>query len=485
MDDSSEHAHYARFISAQLPEAEVRVASVRGSTELGGLWEFHLALHFDQDVPIDATALLEAPAALYWESSTGSVEAPFYGVVREVELLEALPGHWIQYRVVLVPTLWYLSQTFRSRVFTDISVPDIVDTVLADAGLASGTDYQWGLASRGAYPTREYVVQYEESDLDFVSRLLEHEGIFFYAHAEGDHESWMLGDHNDAFEDLEVTEVAYDVRDHTDSLIDNRFSRFYDRVASVPSHVVTRDYASDTPGVRIQRKHQVTDAGMGQVFLTRDHLLEDGGAQRLAKVRAEEIAARERTFRARGVVQGLRAGHRIELTDHPVGDLNGAYIVVEVDYEQSHGVADLSVELIAADVPYRPSRLTPRPRVHGYLPAHVDGEVVGVPAPLDERGRYKLVLPYDSVGEPGGRATCWIRMAQTFSGPGYGMHFPLHTGTEVLVAHLDGDPDRPLIVGSVPNPETITPVVQENATQSVVRTKAGIVQEYEDDAHPT
>ncbi|MCB9594877.1 MAG: type VI secretion system tip protein VgrG [Sandaracinaceae bacterium] len=483
MSEPAELTHQARFTSTQLPDTAIRVTEARGTTELSGLWEFHLSICLEQDVPIDAAALLESAAALYWERDDATVHTPFFGVVREVELLEALPGHWIQYRVVLVPNLWYLSQTFRSRVFLDLSVPDVVDQVLGEAGFEAGTDYQWSLADRGAYPVREYIVQYEESDLDFISRLFEHEGIFFYATSETDAEVWTLGDQNDAFVDHEDP-ISYDPRDAADGFADHSFRRFQDRLASVPKHVVTRDYASPTPGVRIQQPHQVSAAGMGLVFSASDHLRDAADATRLARVRAEEIAARENTFRATGSAQGLRAGHRITLQNHPVGDLDGEYVVVEIRYEQTYGVVELNVELIRATVPYRPPRVTPRPRIYGFLPAHVDGEVVGVPAPLDDQGRYRVVLPFDSAGQPGGTASRWIRMAQTFSGPGYGMHFPLHVGTEVLIAHLDGDPDRPLIVGSVPNPQTVTPVVDTNATQSIVRSKAGIVQEYEDDAHP-
>jgi type VI secretion system secreted protein VgrG len=113
--------------------------------------------------------------------------------------------------------------------------------------------------------------------------------------------------------------------------------------------------------------------------------------------------------------------------------------------------------------------------------ARVDGVQVGRAAPIDAHGRYRVLLPWDLYAEEGGRASRWVRMAQPHAGPGYGMHFPLHIGTEVLLAHVGGDPDRPVIVAAIPNPDTTSPVTSVNATQSRIQTRSGIVVEFEDD----
>lgn len=485
MEDERTRGRLPHFATAALPDAEIRVSSLRGADELSSFFELHLVLQIDQDDPIDTRELLEAPAALYWTRFGGTREGAFYGVVREVELLDSLPNHWIQYRVVLVSPLWFLTQTLRSRVFIELSVPDIVDRVLGDAGFTEGTDYEWSLTNRAAYPTRRHVAQYQETDFDFIARLLEHEGIFWFSHSEMDHERLVLADHNRALVEPAEPEVTFSTVSEDDA-IDRRIYALQHRHASVPGHVVTRDYDYRTPGVSLQHEHQVTSAGLGLVYLTDDHPFDDRDVSRLARVRAEELAISEHTYRITGTVLGLRAGQRIEVAGHHIDELNTSYNVVSVDYEQGAGeqggMPVISAELTPADVPYRPPRITRRPRIYGILAGHIDGEVVGVPAPLDAEGRYKVLLPFDSAGTPGGRASCWVRLAQTFAGPGYGMHFPLHVGTEVLLAHVDGDPDRPLIVGAAPNPATLTPAVDANATQSVIRTKGGIVQEYEDDA---
>jgi type VI secretion system secreted protein VgrG len=123
----------------------------------------------------------------------------------------------------------------------------------------------------------------------------------------------------------------------------------------------------------------------------------------------------------------------------------------------------------------------PWPRLDGLTNAIVDGESRSTAAPIDGEGRYRVVLPLHEAATEGGRASRWVRRAQPSAGAGYGMHFPLHIGTEVAVAHVNGDPDRPVIVGAVPNASTGSPVVGANATQSRIRTGSGLVFELDDD----
>jgi type VI secretion system secreted protein VgrG len=136
---------------------------------------------------------------------------------------------------------------------------------------------------------------------------------------------------------------------------------------------------------------------------------------------------------------------------------------------------------IRNDVVYRPKRVTPRPTIAGVLYATVDGPNLGLPAPIDSLGQYKVVLPFDVAAEGGGKCSRWIRMAQPMSGPNYGVQFPLHEGAEVLLAHVEGDPDRPIIVGSPPNTLNVAPVTSANPTKSIMRTLSGITVEFQDD----
>jgi type VI secretion system secreted protein VgrG len=139
-------------------------------------------------------------------------------------------------------------------------------------------------------------------------------------------------------------------------------------------------------------------------------------------------------------------------------------------------------QAIPLDVPFRPEQVTPWPSIHGIMHGHVSADGSGKYAEIDEHGRYKVSFPFDSGNARGAAVSRWVRMAQPYSGPGYGSHHPLHKGVEVLIAFIDGDPDRPIIVGSVPNTHTPSPANKHNATQSVTRTASGIQLEMEDQA---
>jgi type VI secretion system secreted protein VgrG len=186
-------------------------------------------------------------------------------------------------------------------------------------------------------------------------------------------------------------------------------------------------------------------------------------------------------------------GHRFGLVDHHESGFERDYLITAIEHRVGEAIPGeapgehdgpgrytASFEAIPLDVPYRPEATTPWPSIHGIMHGHVEADGTGVYAEIDEQGRYKVRLPFDSGNAAGAAVSRWIRMAQPYTGPGYGTHQPLHRGTEVLVAFIDGDPDRPIIVGSVPNAHTGSPATRANATQTVSETAAGIRVETED-----
>ncbi|MBZ0120486.1 MAG: phage baseplate assembly protein V, partial [Sandaracinaceae bacterium] len=138
--------------------------------------------------------------------------------------------------------------------------------------------------------------------------------------------------------------------------------------------------------------------------------------------------------------------------------------------------------LLPAEVAFRPARTTPKPRIHGLMHAKVDSEASddGIRVPVDEWGRYKVVMPFDVAGKKGGKSSCWMRLATSAGGSGWGFAQGLHVDTEVVIGHIDGDPDRPVIAGSVMNFEQPAVVTRENANQSVVSSRQGIVMKFSD-----
>ena len=317
---------------------------------------------------------------------------------------------------------------------------------------------------------------------------MEHHGIFYFFEQDPAGERVIFADDNRQFSPLEDFEnIDYTpgeamglsgVRELTRSLTPQ------------PGAMLLRDYNWRTPSVGLQSE-AAADArtGRGFVNLYGQHFKTPSEGDALARVRAEERMARRDVYQGRCRVAGLRPGHRFALMGHPVAELDQDYVITSLELDvDGRGVQDaggLGVEsrftAIPHEVPYRSPCRTPRPQIAGVMHARVDGEVPGTAAPIDELGRYKILLPFDLVGQPGGKASRWVRLAQPASGPGFGIHFPLHIGVEVAVAHLDGDPDWPIILNSPPNTETVTPVNQANATQSQIITQTGIRLTWDDD----
>jgi type VI secretion system secreted protein VgrG len=252
--------------------------------------------------------------------------------------------------------------------------------------------------------------------------------------------------------------------------------------------VVLKDYNYETPSLELSGQADVSTKGRGEVYLYGEHFRTPAEGARLAAVRAEELLCRERVFAGSSTVPYLRPGYTFRVPDHYRADFNGTYLTTGLAHEGSQAaylLAGLGGELtagerepyyrntfeaVAAGVQYRPARVTEKARLYGTLNAKVDGAGSGQYAELDGQGRYKVVLPFDQSGRKDGKASAWVRMMQPYAGAGHGMHFPLHKGTEVLLTFIDGDPDRPVIAGAVPNAETPSVVKDANQTMAAIQT---------------
>ena len=251
-----------------------------------------------------------------------------------------------------------------------------------------------------------------------------------------------------------------------------------------PRSVVVRDYNWRTPQQPVRALHAADErSGLGWVDLYGEHVADETEARRLARVRAEELMVEHDVIEAKTVLRSVQPGSWFELTAHPNPELNRRYLVIHTDERLADGGHSYlnAFRAIPFEAPFRPARTVPWPRVEGLTNAIVDGESRSTATPLDAQGRYRVVLPYDDGAQPGGRASRWVRRAQPSAGEGYGTHFPLHIGAEVALAHVNGDPDRPIIVGAVPNAATPTPVSATNATHSRIRSGSGVTIEMDDD----
>lgn len=459
------------------------VVAFTGDEAVSAPFRFEVHLR-SRDPDVDPGAVLGARATLTRHRGAEPVEV--HGVVAELDLGAQTPDR-AEYRMVLVPRLWRLGLARQSRVFQDVTVPDVVRSVLADHGVPARFD----LAAH--YPRSEYVVQYQESDLAFVQRLLEREGVWFsFDHTDGtdivavaDRTSQFppLGPGPSGADDVVIRTASGLVRDRGEAV-----SRLAVRDRLVPGRVVLKDYNYRTPETDLEVAAPVAGGGSEEVYAYGDHYKTASEGDRLARVRADEIACRRRVATGASDVTGLAAGTVVTLAGHDRADLDGDYLVTRVEHRGGTfpGDADAlsgdgasgtpaysnTFEAIPASAPFRPERATPVPVAPGLMTARV--ETAGGPyAFVDEEGRYRARLALDRADVPEAQATRPVRMVQPYSGPGYGLHLPNHAGAEMVLGFANGDLDRPIALGTVPNPGQGSPAVSGNRMENVLRSWAG------------
>lgn len=440
---------------------------------------------------IDPEAAIGAPMQVVVREGglLGALAEPhvWNGVVAAVEILHEA-GEVAYVRATVVPRLWHLKDTFHSRVFTVGTVPEIVEAVLLDEGLSS-RDLRIEL--RGSYPSLDHVCMFRESSFDFVSRLLEREGITYFFEHEGDRHVMVLvddlGAHPEARGPVAMRPYAEDESATKEGLWELSY-----RHDALPSEVRVTDYDYLRPSAGIAASAAIQRRRTGVVVEHAAFVSLPDEERRYADLRAEELACREQWFQGWGRVAGLRAGHTFAVTGHELGRLDDEYLVVELDTEvfeleagdgaeqvawltRLFGIEGrrgtvVSVGAIPKSTQFRPRRVTPWPRVHGVVDGVVDGMGSSSYAQIDAQGRYKVRLRFDESDLLDGQASTWIRMLQPHGGSQEGFHFPLRKGTEVQVAFLGGDPDRPVIVGAAPDAVQRSKVRRGNATQNVIHT---------------
>jgi len=478
----------------------LRVLSFRGREEISTPFEYEIDLLCDNPA-LDFDALLENPASLgirqRAQKGRGFITLKIHGIFRSFEQKETTP-QGTRYRAVLVPALWKSGLQMQSQVHTDLSVVEIIEAELTKAGFTEN-DFELRLEAAN-YPKREYTVQYEESDLNFLQRLCADVGIFYYFVHENDRAKVIFADKSDHYASLNGHST---VPFRPDSIGGNnsvdpenwREESIHSVSLSqdlVPAQVTLRDYNWRTPQVSLKNDQATVErSAFGTYYEYGSHFKNETEGKFLARVRAEEIEARQVRLEGAGNTRSFRAGALFELEEHPRGSLNDTWLLTRVECEGSQPTdtdaeAGAQFETRFTAMPgsreFRPPQWENRPRIDGLLSAHIDAGGSGEYAEIDDHGRYKVKLPFDLTDRCDGKASRFIRMAQPYAGGEMGMHFPLHKGVEVLLAHVNGDPDRPIIIGAVPNPDTASPVTGSNQTQCKVQTGGGNSMTFEDTA---
>jgi type VI secretion system secreted protein VgrG len=394
-------------------------------------------------------------------------------------------GRLARYRAEVVPWLWFLTRTTDCRSFLNKTTPEIVQQIFSDFGFSSMVDVQLS----GTYQPWEFCVQYRETAADFVMRLLEHEGIyFFFKHENGKH-TMVLGDAPSVHQPLPDHPTvrhqdATDTKPGEDQITQWEFGH-----ELRPGKSSLNDYNFETPAANLLDDadsviSQGPNTSFGLFDYPGEYKARDAGTA-LNSVRMEAEEAWHKVAVAKGNVRAMTAGHKFTLSGHARSDQNGEYLVLSVHHAGSEPEVysgtdgklkvtgptyDNTVVCIPAAVPYRPPRITPRPRIHGTQPALVVGKS-GEEIWTDSHGRVILHFHWDRRSKKDENSSCWIRVSQNWAGKGFGGMWLPRIGQEVLVAFLEGDPNRPVVVGRVYNADQVLPyALPAEQTKSYLKT---------------
>jgi type VI secretion system secreted protein VgrG len=472
-----------KFSSAALDRDVFKVVRFKGAEGLSKLFQFDVTILSAKE-NLDLDAIMDKPATFSMLRADQNVA--YHGTLQHFDVLHST-GKVVFYKATLVPSLWWLTLRQTSQVFLDMTLNEILEAVLKDGGL-SASDYD--LQLQRSYPKREYVCQYNESNYDFLCRQMEHQGIYYYfKHTDSDSKLIITDTKLSHVETPQSASVRYAPPTGLESTTrEDVISSFIGRKTAIPKSVRVKDYNYRKPSAEVVGKAEVDGKGQGEVFLYGEHVKTASEGEALAKVRAEEHKCREQLFYGSGTASFLRSGFTVSLKNHFRDDFNQQYLIIESKHQGSQA-AFLSAGMerdneliehemrysvdftaIPANVQFRPEQLAKEPRIYGTLNATIDAAGSGEYAELDEQGRYKVILPFDLSGRSGGKASRPLRMIQPYAGADHGMHFPLHKNTEVMLAFIDGDPDRPIIAGAAPNPDTPSLVKDKNQTQALIQT---------------
>jgi type VI secretion system secreted protein VgrG len=449
------------------------VEALSGTEQLSRPFEFRLDL-LSTDGAIDPTALLRKPVTVIAQLEGGG-ERYFNGWVRRFVQLGRDADQFVAYRAEVVPWFWFLSTTTNCRIFQGMTVPDIVKKVFRDRSM---TDYKLSLS--GNYPQREYCVQYRETDMNFVSRLLEEEGIFFFfEHTNGKH-TMVLADTPNAIKSGPIAEMSA-VSAGSGTYKGEHIAAFEVGNTFFSGSVSLDDYNMETPSMNLLQRTATTISGVdNSAFKLFDYpgkygKMNDG--ERLTRIRMEEQEASNVTVAGEAVGAGLACGHKVTVENFYRRDANKPYLVVSVHHTATNGsfratTAGTAYEFsqafvgIPATVTYRPPRITPKAIVQGAQTAVVVGPS-GEEIYVDKYGRVKVQFFWDQEGKKDENSSCFIRVSSAWAGKQWGFIQIPRIGQEVIVDFLEGDPDRPIIVGRVYNAEQMPPyTLPDNMTQS-------------------
>ncbi len=476
-------------LTTSLGDDKLLLTGFTGHEAISRLFSFHLTA-LSEDDSIDFTSIIGTNVTINITQQDDS-KGYLNGIVSQF-VCTGKDNDMAQYELEVVPALWTLTRYADCRIFHNKSVDEIIKTILSNRSI------QFQPSLTGTYNPMEYCVQYRETDFNFISRLMEQFGIFyFFQHQDGQH-TMVLADSASAFTQCPGGgKAGFNLATGglDDSDVVNQWSIGQELRSGKFTHT---DYNFTTSQLSLLASESTIYSVGGnsamEIFDFPGPYGKPSDGSNLAEIRMQEEEAVHKIAHGSSVCRFFVSGFKFDLEDHPIDAMNGSYLLTEIQHVASvsstYGETDSpendsysnTFVCIPAEVAFRPARLTPKPFVQGPQTAQVvgkssdqdsaddqssggDGEEIWV----DKWGRVLVQFPWDRA-----KATsCWMRVSQDWAGAGWGMFSVPRVGQEVIVSFLEGDPDRPIITGRVYNDvQTVPYTLPDNGTRTTFKTRS-------------
>ena len=470
------------------------VLNFEGSESVSQCYALNIEVACD-DTNLNAQALLQESCSLAVLFDGESVKQ-FHGILETYEEISRFEDRVI-YQLRLVPRLWQLGLTTTNEVYIEQNIQTTLDLILQEAGFTADIDFRFALAK--SYRKWPFRLQYKETYLDFIQRVIEREGIYYFFEQNEQAETLVFCDNNADIPSAGPSPLRFQLQGAVQVDPEPVFTQFICRQSRVPHKVVLRDFNEASPSLDVKGEAIINEdqkRSTGEINIYGLNILDVEEGEALAEIHASAYRCRQTEYSAVGDVAVLSAGHSFKMSGHPSKKLNeGRYIVDSIHHQGNNGtfvlnesdsseqVSAYTNQAIVLDLAntYGVQANAHKPEINGTLNAVIDAEGDGEYAELDDFGRYLVKLPFDRRDSEGGKDSCWVRMMQPSGGVGSGMHFPLLKGTRVLLSFIGGDPDRPVISGTIGDlGEQSSIVNNENQTNSMIKTHTGNKIEIED-----
>ena len=489
MGDATQQAASKSWVEVKFspkPSYTLLFDGMRGHEELGRPFLYDLDLS-SGELRAGIVELVGRSCTIWLsQSKEGTEDRYFIGIVTRVVAAGLIAGAY-RYRLEIRPWFWLLTRQMDNRIFQKKSAFKIITELFS----AEGLQYEDKRQASAGDTELEYCVQYHESTYDFIMRLMEEYGLYYYfKHSDGEHKL-MISDDPNAHEALsDALPFVYEQTDYR--TVGDHIWTWSTDLSLQSGKVTFRDYNFTTPSADLTAKtvkEESHEHGKYEVYEYPGPYDITATGNKLTDVRMQAIAMNRTVIDGESNARGLHPGWRFTLSKHPQTAVNKEYLVIKSDFvlgmgdgstvdnesdNQSETIDTYRVAFVAipGDVPFRLDRATPRPSIRGLQTAKVVG-ASGEEIDTDEYGRVKVKFHWDRAEVDDDQRTCWIRVAQMMAGNAWGTMFIPRVEQEVVVEFLEGNPDRPLITGVVYNANNKVPyALPDNKTRSTVKTNS-------------